>query len=115
VVFELLDGTKITADLYPDATVWGESSYLQQLIQLYNTNPDIGQLVILATAVLILLLIINIIRMFMRMNKAIYESVKVRKAPSMEQSIKNEAVKSEKNGNNESVDEDNEIVSKSDL
>ncbi len=79
VVFELLDDTKITADLYPAVTIWDESNYLQKIILIYNANPDIGNIILIAAGILILLVLYSLIRLIIRMNRAIYMDIKLRR------------------------------------
>lgn len=76
VTFELLDGTKITADLYPDKTVWGESSIYLKLLGLYDSNRDIGTIIILSFGLLVILLIINTIKLLKRFFRNILKSSK---------------------------------------
>ncbi len=76
VVFELMDGTKITADLYPVRTVWGKTNYIQKLIMLYNSNPDIGLLIVISLGLLVLLCIINLVLLFVRLHRNAFINVK---------------------------------------
>ncbi|MHB1485186.1 MAG: D-alanyl-D-alanine carboxypeptidase family protein, partial [Saccharofermentanales bacterium] len=63
VTFELMDGTKITADLYPNRTIWGESSIYQQLISVYNSNRDVSIIIIISISFLLILGIYHLIRL----------------------------------------------------
>jgi len=61
VTFELLDGTKITADLYPDRTIYGRTTLYNTLISVYNANRQIAHLIFLLTGIFVLILIIKIL------------------------------------------------------
>jgi hypothetical protein len=74
VMFELQDGTKITADLYPARTVWGESSYYQKFLSIYNANRDIGMIVIISLILLLLLCIYHLIRQLIRFFKFLFKA-----------------------------------------
>ncbi len=69
VVFELMDGTKITADLFPSVNLWDESNYIQKLVLLYNANPDIGLLIIIVLAMLLITCVYHFIRQAMRLKR----------------------------------------------
>lgn len=69
VTFELLDGTKISVDLYPSASLWGEANFMQQLVLLYNANPDIGLLILIALGLLFIVCIYNIVHLFVYLNQ----------------------------------------------
>lgn len=62
VSFELLDGTSISADLFPDKTYWGESDLYLKIMALYETNKDIGNLVIMLSVSFLILGLYNLFR-----------------------------------------------------
>ncbi len=72
VTFELSDGTKITADLYPDRTVWGELSVFQKLKSIYEANSDIGILVLISLSLLVLLCLYHLIRLIILLFSKIF-------------------------------------------
>lgn len=79
VIFELLDGTKITADLYPSRAVWGESNFYQKIISVYSANRDIGILVIISLGFLLLLCVYHLIRLIIKLFAFIFKSSKKRR------------------------------------
>lgn len=62
VTFELLDGTSISADLFPDKTYWGESDLYLKIMALYEANKDIGNLLIILTASFLILGLYNLFK-----------------------------------------------------
>ncbi len=62
VTFELLDGTKITADLFPNRTIYGDTTWYNTLLSVYNSNKQIAKLIFALTGLLVLLMVFKIIR-----------------------------------------------------
>ena len=95
VTFELKDGTKITAALYPDKNVWGESSNFQKIQSIYNSNRDIGMIVIIALACLLLLCIYRLILLIIKLVIYIFKGSKNNNAKKLSKStvIKNKPMK----------------------
>jgi serine-type D-Ala-D-Ala carboxypeptidase (penicillin-binding protein 5/6) len=81
VTFELMDGTKITADLYPAVTIWGESNYFQKLLSLYNSNRDTGIIIIISLSFLLLLCVYHIIRLIVKLIRFIFRKPNINQNP----------------------------------
>ena len=62
VTFVLLDGTTITADLFPSVNIWSDSTLFQKMIDIYEGNKDILHIAGVLFAFLILIAVINGIR-----------------------------------------------------
>lgn len=61
VTFELLDGTRITADLYPDRTIYGGTTWYNILLSTYNSNKQLAHFIIALSGIFVLLLVFKII------------------------------------------------------
>lgn len=66
VTFELLDGTKITADLFPAETIYGKSGLYKKILLIYNANKDIAYLILIAALFFVLVLIYHVIKLLIR-------------------------------------------------
>ena len=62
VTFELLDGTSIIADLYPDRTIYGSATLYNTLLSVYNSNKQIAHLIFVLSGFFVLLLIFKIFK-----------------------------------------------------
>ena len=62
VTFILLDGTSITADLFPTVNIWSDSTFFQKVIDIYEDNKDIIHLAGALLLVFILISAANIVK-----------------------------------------------------
>lgn len=75
VTFVLLDGTKISADLFPSVNIWSDSTIFQKMIDLYENNKDI---IHFAFFLLVSLLFISIWRLIKKIsNRSSHSSAKI--------------------------------------
>lgn len=61
VTFILLDGTSISAELFPAEDIWGDAGIYRRLLDIYTTNKDAGNLILIAMAALLIMTIIRIV------------------------------------------------------
>lgn len=66
VTFELLDGTKITAYLFPSKNIWSEASYYQQLLALYDSNRDVSIIILISLSFFLILGLYHLIRIIVK-------------------------------------------------
>ncbi len=62
VTFILLDGTSITADLFPTVNIWSDSTFFRKIIDIYEDNKDIVHLAGVLLMTFILISSVNIIK-----------------------------------------------------
>lgn len=70
VTFVLLDGTRISADLFPSVNIWSESTVFQKVIDIYEDNSDIIHIITFLLTVLVLLAVTQLIRTVVNASKA---------------------------------------------
>ncbi|MHB8963525.1 MAG: D-alanyl-D-alanine carboxypeptidase family protein, partial [Saccharofermentanales bacterium] len=63
VTFILLDGTTISAELFPTVDIWSDSGIYRKLINIYIANKDIANLIIILTAGMLITLLLKIIQL----------------------------------------------------
>jgi serine-type D-Ala-D-Ala carboxypeptidase (penicillin-binding protein 5/6) len=73
VTFELQDGTKISVDLFPDRTLWGESGYYNRILSVYNEHRQISLIIMTLFTLLILMLLMRLIRGIVNLLRSFYK------------------------------------------
>ncbi|MHB1452507.1 MAG: D-alanyl-D-alanine carboxypeptidase family protein [Saccharofermentanales bacterium] len=66
VTFILLDGTSISAELFPTEDIWGDSGIYRRLLDIYAANKDVGNLILIAVASFLMIAMIRIVMLLVK-------------------------------------------------